>query len=364
MLDFINTLFYNYFNFINLYILIILISISFYLTIFFWPKLTLSSFAKKYEGLQRVHQGEISRLGGALIYICIFLFFFFSPFTSEWMKFFLLSLIPMIIVILIEDIYHNLDFRVRLLSLIISVAFILFFCIDNFPSIDNLPFIPIFFDSPTFNFIFYGLCLLILANGFNFIDGMNGLLAFYSLGVCISCLTLCWIVNDLDLARMIIIISIAILIFLFFNYPLGKIFLGDTGAYLLGLFFGSWIIYFFAKHEEVSSWNAVLILAYPTLEVLVSVIRKCWIGRSPFYPDRGHLHLKIYDLLVRSTNKSRLSNNLVVIFLSFMWLSPPLMLLWVYENNFLILLSFFLILISYISLMVFIPHRDSYKLLK
>jgi UDP-N-acetylmuramyl pentapeptide phosphotransferase/UDP-N-acetylglucosamine-1-phosphate transferase len=93
----------------------------------------------------------------------------------------------------------------------------------------------------------------------------------------------------------------ALLGFLFWNYPKGKIFLGDGGAYLLGFWLAELSVLLVARHPEVSPWFPMLLLVYPIFETLFSMYRRKVIqGQSPGQPDRMHLHQVIYMRLTRA----------------------------------------------------------------
>ena len=262
----------------------------------------------------------------------------------------------MLITSFIEDLYQNIHYFIRLIAIFLSSFLIIIFYLEfKFPLIDYIPFLDILFNFPLFNFIFFSLCLVTVVNGSNFIDGMNGLVGFYFVGAIISCLNLCYLTNDLQNTDLLIICIITMIAFLSLNFPHGKIFAGDSGAYLFSLILGAWVIKFFSEHEEISSWNAFLIFFYPTMEIIYSYIRKAIMKKSPFLPDRGHLHLKIYDLINFSTKRPKLSNNLTTIFLSIFWTAPPLMLPLVFDNTLLILLTIILLIFTYISVNFFVP---------
>jgi UDP-N-acetylmuramyl pentapeptide phosphotransferase/UDP-N-acetylglucosamine-1-phosphate transferase len=96
----------------------------------------------------------------------------------------------------------------------------------------------------------------------------------------------------------------ALLGFLVWNYPKGKIFLGDGGAYLLGFWLAEISVLLIVRHPEVSPWFPMLLLVYPIFETLFSVYRrKILEGLSPGRPDRLHMHQVIYASLLR-TNAS------------------------------------------------------------
>ena len=167
-----------------------------------------------------------------------------------------------------EDLYHNVGFKTRLVALIISSFLLLSLGLESFPVVNHIPLISNLFQYPLFSFCFFMLCLVALANGCNFIDGMNGLFGFYMLGGLMSCLQLTYIVNDQLMAQYILLYAVFIILFLLLNFPLGKLFIGDSGAYLIALLSGVWVIVFFANHDFISSWNAGLILFYPIIEVI------------------------------------------------------------------------------------------------
>jgi UDP-N-acetylmuramyl pentapeptide phosphotransferase/UDP-N-acetylglucosamine-1-phosphate transferase len=87
--------------------------------------------------------------------------------------------------------------------------------------------------------------------------------------------------------------------FFIFNYPFGKIFLGDTGAYLLGFLSSALIIYFFNAHPQLLSWQAILILIYPVTEVIYTFVRRLGGGLSPLEADNRHLHTFLYQFLTQ-----------------------------------------------------------------
>jgi UDP-N-acetylmuramyl pentapeptide phosphotransferase/UDP-N-acetylglucosamine-1-phosphate transferase len=83
--------------------------------------------------------------------------------------------------------------------------------------------------------------------------------------------------------------------FLVWNYPGGKIFLGDGGAYLLGFWLGEMSVLLVVRHPEISPWFPMLVLVYPIFETLYSMYRRKIVGGlPPGQPDSMHLHQMIY----------------------------------------------------------------------
>ena len=316
----------------------------------------------RYQGKQRVHEGEIPRAGGIIIFLSLLTYAFLleTENVQEELQLICICLLPMMIVTLKEDFFHNVDFRLRFCALALSVILLLSFVVDTFPVVDYLYLISNLFEIPAFNFIFYALCLIGLANGFNFIDGMNGLLAFYIMSALICCLQLAFIVGDQVMPVLIIIYFFLMICFLFLNFPFGRIFMGDAGAYMMGLLLGIWVIKFFATYDTISSWNAGLIFFYPIIEVTYSFIRKLIQHKSPFKPDREHLHLKVFDILNTATKKPKLSNNLTTVFVSLFWMAPPLLLPLVYDQQLLVFLALTLLTITYLTINFVVPEKTTY----
>ena len=261
----------------------------------------------------------------------------------------------------VEDTLNNLNFLGRLFFMIITAFLINIYWVDTFPVIENIPIISYLLEFDVFVILFFTLALVGLMNGANFIDGMNGLASLFFLGAGCGCITLAMIANDIEAFMTIIPWLILMICFLVFNFPFGKFFLGDSGAYLLAILLGAWLIDFFGRHQDISSWNAVLILIYPLLEVIYSASRKIIQGKSPFYPDRHHLHIKVYDIVTKSTKKPLYANNVTTMFLAVFWLAPAILLQFVYYSQLGIVLSILLITLSYVMINYFTPSVTAEK---
>jgi len=342
---------------------VIFFYVLYFLTLKVWSNnqsWTLKTF--HYKGKQRVHEGEIPRLGGVIMYffLVIFSFILSNLEFAKNLQITLLCLLPVMLITVKEDLTHNVDYKVRILGLALSAAALIMYVVTSLPAVDHIIVISDLFHNPVFSFAFFTLCLITLANGCNFIDGMNGLLGFYLLGALMSCMQLSYVMQDTFLAKPILLYALLTIYFLLVNYPWGKLFMGDAGAYLMALLIGVWVINFFGTFESISSWNAGLIFFYPVAEVIYSTIRKLSQKKSPFWPDREHLHLKIFDILNTAINKPRLANNLTTVFLAIFWLAPPLILPWVYDSQPMIVTAIVILSLVYITLNRVIPPAYVY----
>jgi UDP-N-acetylmuramyl pentapeptide phosphotransferase/UDP-N-acetylglucosamine-1-phosphate transferase len=142
-----------------------------------------------------------------------------------------------------------------------------------------------------------------VANSMNIIDGYNGLAAGSAVIVLAAMAGLSAMLGDAFLMTSAFAMIGALLGFLAWNYPKGKIFLGDGGAYLLGFWLGELSVLIVVRHPEVSPWFPMLLLVYPIFETLYSMYRRKIVeGHSPGQPDRMHLHQVIYLRLRRNTS--------------------------------------------------------------
>ena len=97
----------------------------------------------------------------------------------------------------------------------------------------------------------------------------------------------------------------SLIILAIFNYK-NYLFLGDNGSYLLGFFYSIVLIDFYNFNQSISPFFIILLLWYPSFEILFSILRKFVLGRSPLKPDNLHLH----HLLFNFFKKKFISNNL------------------------------------------------------
>ena len=139
-------------------------------------------------------------------------------------------------------------------------------------------------------------CFLVLINGSNFIDGNNGLsIGYYSLIFIVLVLLL---KNDTIIYNneLITNFTICLFILLFFNI-LNYFYLGDNGIYLISIFTGYLLVDLFNQNTNLSPYFIVVLLWYPSFELLFSMIRKFKKQYSPMEPDINHLHQLLFKSL-------------------------------------------------------------------
>jgi UDP-N-acetylmuramyl pentapeptide phosphotransferase/UDP-N-acetylglucosamine-1-phosphate transferase len=129
-----------------------------------------------------------------------------------------------------------------------------------------------------------------VANAVNIIDGFNGLSSGTVMVILLALGSMAGLQGDATLALACAVVGAAVLGFWLVNFPLGKIFLGDGGAYLVGFGLAWLAVLLLMRHPGVSPWLVLLACAYPVTEVLYSVWRRRRQRLPTGAPDNLHLH--------------------------------------------------------------------------
>lgn len=310
-----------------------------------------------YQAIQRIHLDETPRLGGVIFIISLIAFVVCSKASEDilLLKLIVLCLIPILFIGFKEDIFHNVDPTIRLLAtLFVSWLFIAIFD-GPLPDISNVPFLG------KLNLLqggisaFFILSIAAIANGMNLIDGVNGLCGAVALTILGALLFLSYKTADTVMLTLIFSLILLLIPFMVMNYPKGLIFLGDLGAYSLGLITGMLTIILFGRHPEISPWAAVLILIYPVTEVIFSILRRVLNGVSIVNPDVEHLHLKVFYFLKSQPGYKKIANALVTLILSWLWTFSLLAITRTYHKPFLIWVAIILFIVFYGTLYAILP---------
>ena len=144
--------------------------------------------------------------------------------------------------------------------------------------------------------------IVLVTNSLNLIDGVDGLAGSLGVLICLS-LGVFFIINgDMGYGCLAFALMGSLLAFLVFNFSPAKIFMGDTGSLLLGMAVSVMIIHFVqsAPTAPVLSLQSTPVVAFSVLFVpLFDTLRVFSIrmlkGRSPFSPDRNHIHHILLD---------------------------------------------------------------------
>lgn len=157
-----------------------------------------------------------------------------------------------------------------------------------------------------FSFALSIVAIVGIINAFNLIDGINGLAGSISVLACLIWGTWFFLVDHIELAIVAFSVAGAALAFLKYNITPAKIFMGDTGSLLIGMVCAVLAIKFIELQGEVppsKSFSfsaaapaiAIAILILPLYDTARVFIRRILQGKSPFYPDKTHIHHLLLD---------------------------------------------------------------------
>jgi UDP-GlcNAc:undecaprenyl-phosphate GlcNAc-1-phosphate transferase len=141
------------------------------------------------------------------------------------------------------------------------------------------------------------LWLVLCANAFNLIDGLDGLATGVALIGSASLLLAAVIHHNPSLALVITPLIGALLGFLYYNFNPASIFLGDCGSLLIGFLLGC---YGLMSNQHANTglgmFAPFVALAFPVFEVALSIMRRFLRNRPIFSSDRNHIHHRILSL--------------------------------------------------------------------
>jgi len=168
--------------------------------------------------------------------------------------------------------YHQkISVSVRFFFILISASLMTFHMDLQIHTV-NISIFDLVLQLPMVGLVFTLFAIAGLTNAYNIIDGFNGLSSMVGVITLIAISYICYQFNDFIVLSLSISLIGAILGFLIWNYPSGMIFLGDCGAYLIGLWVASITILLICRHPEISPWFGLLVNIYPVLETTLPYI--------------------------------------------------------------------------------------------
>ena len=136
-----------------------------------------------------------------------------------------------------------------------------------------------------------------VTNAVNLIDGLDGLACGVSTIASLTMFVVALLVSESNVAVVLAALMGACLGFLPYNMNPAKIFMGDTGALLLGFVLATTsAVGMFKFYAVVTFLVPLMALALPLLDTIFAIIRRVLRGQSPFAPDRGHFHHRLVDM--------------------------------------------------------------------
>ena len=307
---------------------------------------------------QAFHEKVTFRSGGIAIFCPLVIAFAYLFFIKNIYVFEFLSFCSLFFILgLIDDLKINLRPKFRL---IIMTLFLIILVLKNQTYIDKvgIKFLNNFLEIDILSLIFSCLCFLFIINGSNLVDGFNGLLSIHSLIITIILFYINLVNDNTNLVYILFCTILILLVFIKFNFPNAKMFLGDSGAYLMGSIIALSVIKTSAATPTISPFFYCIILFYLFFEVFFSFFRKIIVARqSPLLPDSNHLHMLMYKLILKKKKSKLISNYTTSIYINLIYLACLVPGILFMKDGLFCKYYFLFLLISYIYFYCFLNKK-------
>lgn len=267
-----------------------------------------------------VHRTPTPRLGGVAMFVGILAAFGAAMLRPEFAAFFregaemwaLIGACAIIALIGVLDDLLDLDWMIKLAAQLAAAGLLAW----NGLQIVSLPIgNTLIIGSPAVNFVITVFLMTLVMNAVNFVDGLDGLVAGVAIIANAAFFAYTRILNDrighvdsVEIASLIAIVVVGICVgFIPFNWHRAKMFMGDTGALLVGLLMATSTVSVTGQLNPaaldqklvLASYIPIIlpvaVLALPLADFMLAVVRRIRAGKSPFTADRQHLHHRLLD---------------------------------------------------------------------
>ena len=245
---------------------------------------------------RKMHTGNIPLVGGVAICITIVQYIYSHPGMINHANLFMCCIAGLTIVGALDDRY-DLSVKIRMLiQTLISIAMI-YFAQAELVSLGDI----LGFGDISLGYGYVGGLITILAvigciNAFNMVDGIDGLLGglsvvtFGAIGILLS------MANEQSLSYLCLLLVVSMIPYIVMNLGLigreRKVFMGDAGSMMIG-FTVIWLLIGASQtpgNPMIRPVTALWLIALPLMDMAAIMIRRVKQGKSPFKPDREHLH--------------------------------------------------------------------------
>ena len=190
-----------------------------------------------------------------------------------------------------------------------------------------------------------------ISHSINLIDGLNGLSMGVSMMISLGLAGLAYSFEDYSILMMCGVVLSSVAGLFIFNFPFGKIFLGDAGAYSMGHVL-TWIgILLISRNPEIAPFSVMLLFFWPVMDMLFAIYRRLRTGRRLDQPDRLHFHqlvMRGLELVFFGKKKRNWSNPLATMIILPMAATPIVTAQFVYQSDRASVVSFGVFLILFV----------------
>ena len=152
-------------------------------------------------------------------------------------------------------------------------------------------------DLPSFiSTIFTSIWIVGLINAFNWLDGLDGLSTSIGIVIALTILIIAFGTNNILLCFMISTLIGSSVGFLKYNIFPSRIIMGDSGSYFIGFLLSIFgIISTYTIDYQTNITLLIFLFLLPLGDMIYVIIKRISQFKSPFFPDRNHIHFRLID---------------------------------------------------------------------
>lgn len=277
-------------------------------------------------GRRKIHKKVTPSLGGIAIFLGFAMASMFWMDFSQWdsVRFVMASLVIVFIIGVRDDLV---PFRAlhKLFGQIVAVVILLFSGVHiaslfGFLGINEIP--------TAVGYTLTAFTIIVITNSFNLIDGLDGLAGSVGLIALIAFGIWFYFADDFVFSLFSFSMAGGLLAFLVFNWEPSEIFMGDTGAMVIGMLLAIMAIHFMNVNNALPEFHpvkfsasiasAAAFIIVPLADTLRIIILRLSKGKSPFSPDKSHIH---HAIMRMGVTHSRTAMILALVNAAFIFLS-------------------------------------------
>jgi len=302
------------------------------------------------DKIRKIHKKKTSLSGGLIIFLNILVIILCYSFQGSQFENLIKYFFNNNIIYLFLFLFHltviflfgffddkfNISARKKIIFLLIFIFFLISLDSSLVISKINFSFSSDVFYLKEFKIFFTILCFLLFINAFNMFDGINLQSGLYSIYIFI-------IFFYFSENFLFLIILIPLVTFLYFNFK-NKIFLGNSGSYLIGFLISYFTIKMFNNFNNIFSDEIFLLMLMPGFDMLRLFIFRLLNKKNPFVSDSNHFHHLLYS-----------NYNFTYAIISNLFLSVMPFILGFFVPSY---IAFLFFLIIYFSFLTFLKNND------
>ena len=191
-----------------------------------------------------------------------------------------------------------------------------------------------------------------VSHAFNLVDGLNGL----SMGIGIIAMIALGVIalgmGDTVIATLAAALAFSIVGVFVVNYPFGRLFLGDGGAYTMGHLIAWIAVLLMARNPQVSPWAVLMASFWPVMDTGAAILRRR-INKTPTSaPDRMHFHHIVMRLILaispRMDKRLLVANSMATAIMAPLFMVPPVLAVLTAQSNALAIFAFLCCAVMYV----------------